>query len=154
MLLDRIESPVPDWTETPARTLKAIVLPAPDTVPPIVLADALVLTITPFTSLPSGALPVMSVPIRLPSTRLSVAEGPSSRTPQLLAEIRFKAAAVVPPMVLPVAPRIATPSWALGIAYSPVLSVPIRLPSTRFRVDVAPEMTTPWLLPEMTCEPW
>ena len=100
MLLDRIESPVPDWTETPARTLKAIVLPAPDTVPPIVLENALLLTITPFTSLPSGALPVMSVPIRLPSTRLSLADLPSSRTPQWLAEIRFKAAAVVPPIVL------------------------------------------------------
>ena len=132
MLLDRIESPVPDWTETPARTLKAIVLPAPDTVPPIVLENALLLTITPFTSLPSGALPVMSVPIRLPSTRLSLADLPSSRTPQWLAEIRFKAAAVVPPIVLLYAPSISTPSFLLPRSFFPVLSDPIRLPSSRF----------------------
>ena len=73
---------MPDWTETPAAILKAIVLPAAVTVPPIVFADASVLMSTPLTSLPSGALPVMSVPIRLPSTRLKVAEAPSSCTPQ------------------------------------------------------------------------
>jgi len=110
MLLVRIELPVPDSTLTPVRTLKAIVLPAPDEVPPMLLPLALVLTITPLSSLPSGALPVMSVPMKLPWTRLARADGPSSRTPQLFAEIRFRAAAVVPPMVLPVAPRIATPS--------------------------------------------
>ena len=38
MLLPRIESPVPDSTETPARMLKAIVFPAPETVPPIGVA--------------------------------------------------------------------------------------------------------------------
>ena len=100
MLLDRIESPVPDSTETPARTLKAIVLPAPH-VPPIVLFEAPLLTITPLTSSPSGALPVMSGPIRLPRPGYSTAPAPSSRTPQWLAEIRFRAAAVVPPMVFP-----------------------------------------------------
>jgi len=63
MLLDRIESPVPDSTETPARTLKAIVLPAPDTVPPIVLPEAFISMTTPSVSFASGAWPVISVPM-------------------------------------------------------------------------------------------
>ena len=110
MLLVRIELPVPDSTETPARMLKAMVLPAPAAVPPMVLREALLLKITPLTSLPSGALPVISGPMRLPCTRLAVAVAPSSRTPQWLAEIKFWAAAVVPPIVFLGAPRMATPS--------------------------------------------
>ena len=40
MLFERIESPVPDSTITPAATLNAIVLPWPPPIPPIVLFDA------------------------------------------------------------------------------------------------------------------
>ena len=58
MLFERIESPVPDWTRTPAATLNAIVLPWPPAVPPIVLFDALVLKMMPLISLPSGSVPV------------------------------------------------------------------------------------------------
>ncbi len=46
----------PDSTETPARMLKAMVLPAPAAVPPMVLFEALLLTITPLISLPSRSL--------------------------------------------------------------------------------------------------
>ena len=56
-------------------------LPAPVTVPPTVFSLALVLKITPSNSLPSATLPVMLVPIRLPSTRLSVAVEPRSAHP-------------------------------------------------------------------------
>ena len=41
MLLERIESPVPDWTGTPASTLKEIEFPCPAPVPPIVFSEAL-----------------------------------------------------------------------------------------------------------------
>ena len=63
MLFDRIESPVPDWTSTPAATLKAIVLPWLPAVPPTVLFDALVLKMMPLISLPSAIVPDTSVPM-------------------------------------------------------------------------------------------
>ena len=75
MLFDRIESPVPDWTLTPAATLKAIVLPWPLAVPPIVLFEALVLMMMPSISLPSGNVPVASVPISFPSMHVAGRRG-------------------------------------------------------------------------------
>ncbi len=76
----------------------------------------------------------------LPSIRLPVAVGPSSRMPQWLAEITFRAAVVVPPIVLPDAPSISTPSFELPRSAVPDLSVPMKLPSTRFPVDVDPSI--------------
>ena len=63
MLLERIESPVPDSIETPARTLKAMMLPAPaigaaDRVVRGVVADDDAVDLVA-----QGALPVMSVPM-------------------------------------------------------------------------------------------
>jgi hypothetical protein len=55
-----------------------------------------------------------------------------STTPALLPEMRFRAAAVVPPSVLPV---VLTPSETpvtLPMAYLPVRSVPILLPAVTF----------------------
>ena len=63
MLFDRIESPVPDWTITPAATLKAIVLPWPPPVPPTVLFEASLLKMMPLISLPRGSVPMTSVPM-------------------------------------------------------------------------------------------
>ena len=61
---------------------------------------------------------------------------PSIRIPHRLAEITLRAAAVVPPTVLPEAPSIRIPSFELPRSAVPDLSVPIRLPSIRFWVDV------------------
>ncbi len=77
MLFERIESPVPDCTSTPAATLNAIVLPWPPAVPPTVLLDALLLKMMPLTSLPSGRVPETSVPMLFPSMMLPVAVAPS-----------------------------------------------------------------------------
>ena len=62
MLFERIESPVPDCTDTPAATLNAIVFPVPKSVPPIVLFEALLLTMMPLISLPRAKVPLRSVP--------------------------------------------------------------------------------------------
>ena len=95
--------PVPDSTETPARTLKAMMLPAPVTVPPIVLLEALLLTITPLTSLPSGALPVMSVPMQVPRHEVARRTGAvEPHAPVVGRDQVLSAAEVVPPIVLPV----------------------------------------------------
>ena len=83
-----------------------------------------------------------------------MAVGPSIRMPHWLAEITLRAAAVVPPIVLPEAPSISTPSFELPRSAVPDLSVPMKLPSTRFCVDVDPSISTPTRLPEMTCDPW
>ena len=129
MLLERIESPVPDSTETPARTLKAIVLPAPETVPPIVLFGCVVADDHAVDLVAQWCLAgdVGADQVALDQV-VAVAGRRRAARPSGWPRSGSEAAAVVPPMVLPGAPRIATPSWALGIAYSPVLSVPIRLP--------------------------
>ena len=54
MLFERIESPVPDWTSTPAATLNAMIFAWPLPVPPIVLFEALSLRMMPLISLPDG----------------------------------------------------------------------------------------------------
>ena len=63
MLFDRIESPVPDWTMTPAADVEGDRVALAAAVPPTVLFDALVLKMMPLISLPSGNVPVASVPM-------------------------------------------------------------------------------------------
>ena len=113
MLFERIESPVPDWTRTPAWTLNAMMFPWPPPVPPIVLLEALLLRMMPLTSFPSAQSPLKSVPTSFPSITLLVAVEPSIRIPQWLLEITLRAAEVVPPIVLPDAPSIRIPSCEL-----------------------------------------
>ena len=127
---ERIELPVvvAPTTSTPLSRLNAIELPAPVAVPPTELFDAPWVISTPSISLPSGSLPVMSVPMKFPWTTLFVAVAPVMITPQWLAEIRFRAAANVPPTVLPGADSIETPAWELPRARVPALSVPMKLP--------------------------
>ena len=75
----------------------------------------------------TATVPVTSVPMKLPSTRLPLVPASVMRMPRLaLPEMTFNVPAVVPPIVLPVAPpMIWTPSWPLGTALVPVTSVPM-----------------------------
>ena len=58
---------------------------------------------TPGPLLGSAALPARLVPMKLPSTKFPYVEAPSNSMPApALPEIKFMAAAVVPPIVLPV----------------------------------------------------
>ena len=58
-------------TATPVPPLKAMMLPSFAAVPPMVLTEALSWMWTPSEPLPSGWVPVLSVPMKLPSTRMS-----------------------------------------------------------------------------------
>lgn len=85
---------------TPSLVLNAMTFPAPAAVPPIVLEleNAGRMPNWPF---PSAAVPVTSVPMKLPwmtlpSVPTSAIVIPSS----VLPEMRFRAAAVVPPIVV------------------------------------------------------
>jgi hypothetical protein len=70
MELPRMALPVPDAMKTPAPTLKAMVLPAPEDVPPMMLSDTESSRNTPCERLGRGLLPEASVPIRLPWIKL------------------------------------------------------------------------------------
>ena len=149
----RIESPVPDSTETPARTLKAIVLPAPDDGPADrvvrgVVADDDAVDFVAQRCL-AGDVGADQVALDQVGRGRGAVEpdAPVVARDQVLGRRRRAADGVAG------RPENRDALLALGIACSPVLSVPIRLPATRFRVDVAPEMTTPCWLPEITCEP-
>ena len=137
MLFDRIESPVPDWTRTPACTLKAIIFPCPPPVPPIVLFEAFDAQddAVDFVA-QSGRAARYRCRRNFPRSGCRSLSAPSIRMPQWLAEITLRAAAVVPPIVLPSAPSIRIPSFELPRSAVPDLSVPIRLPWIRFSVDV------------------
>ena len=100
----------------------------------------------PSSPLPSGAIPVTSVPMRFPCT---TALSRSKRIPSVpFPEIRFPSFTPVPPMVA-LSASTNTPSAPLGIATSPALSVPMRLP--RMTVPVAPvsRAMPAWALPEI-----
>src|SRR5262249_31950665 len=89
-------------TSTPTG-LPEMTLPAPAAAPPTVLVSDWI--VTPLLPLPRACVPVRSVPIRLPSIRLFGDAGPiatpATETGPRLAEIRLRAAGVVPPMVFP-----------------------------------------------------
>ena len=79
----------------------------------------------------------------------------------LMPEMMFRAAAVVPPTVLSLAPAVIhtpmpdTSPGSSGNRPSPVMSVPIRLPSMRLPEEVPESKISPWvwlpvpLLPEI-----
>ena len=104
-------------------------------VPPIVVVVAVLESAIPAPLLGRMAVPFLSVPMKLPCTRFPeppVMEMPCElKSPKglLLAEITFRAAGVVPPMMLP-GPFTATPTRFPNGAVS-AASVPIKQPSMR-----------------------
>ena len=146
----RIASPVPLSTSIESSVLNAIVLPAPVVVPPIVLPE------TSSTSMPTALglarVPVESVPILLPATTLLVVPSSAMSTPSpLFSEMTLPAPAVVPPIVLPDAALSISTPVPFAMETSPVTSVPMSLPATRFPVVLPLEISTPsFVLPEMT----
>src|SRR5207253_886180 len=115
----------------PEMTLRALTV-----VPPIVLPVVPVSRVTPG-AFPSPVVPAASGPIELPSTVFD--EPPVISTPLwLLPETRFPAAAVVPPVVVP-------------LAAAPVLSGPMKFALTTFALVERPSIETPaFVFPEMT----
>ena len=110
---------------TPVPAFPEITLRAPAVVPPTVLFVAKLSMNTPNRLLPSATMPLLSVPMKLPCTRLLVAPLPSIPTPSLLPEIILRASAVVPPIRLLAAPEMKTPSPELPSAAVPLAFVPI-----------------------------
>ena len=122
--------------------LKAITLPAPEVVPPIVLLKAPLPMSTPSVPLPRAAVPLTSVPMKLPCTRFPVSvlgnALPMTTPSKPLPEIRLPVI-----VLLEALPTMATPSNLLRRAVAPLTSVPMKLPSTRFLVLL------PWMwIPE------
>ena len=77
-----------------------------------------------------AAVPVVFVPMKLPFTALFVAPVPVIAMLLLaLPEITLRAAAVLPPIVLPDAPLMVRPELFLSAAV-PVAFVPMKLPNT------------------------
>ena len=81
-----------------------------------------------------------------------VVPAPVTLTPsRAFPEMTFRAAAVVPPTVLPDAPvSILMPSSELATAPVPAALVPIRFPTTRLPVVPAVRICTPETFPPMT----
>ena len=118
-------------------------------VPPIVLFAASLIS-TPMIVLPSGASPLMSVPIMSPKTWLPVAVGPSIQIPAPSETVPLPETTLPGPTTLPAASEIKIPAIPLPIAFDPARSVPIRSPWIMVRVD-PPWTTTPTEpLPEIT----
>ena len=141
-------------TNTPAKPLKAMTLPSPAPVPPIVSGPSE--TWSPNRPLPTAIVPLGSVPTRLPWMTLFFVKAPSKTPSNVLPEMTLPAPAAEPPMVrtresLP-APKLAMPIW-FGSATVPVLSVPMRFPWIVAAIDefrlAATAMPT-LLLPEIT----
>ena len=70
---------------------------------------------------------------------LPVAVSPAICIPPLMT---FRSSSLEPPMVFPGESLIFIPDQLLGVAKYPVISVPIRLPVTRFKV-LLPEIEIP-----------
>ncbi len=103
MALRKTALPVAPSTRTPSWPLKAIRLPR------MMLSDVPLKIHTPLPPLPSGCVPVTSVPIRFPSMRAPVAAAPKIGTPlSRLPEMTLPAPASGPPIVTSAAPT-ATP---------------------------------------------
>ena len=98
---------------------------------------------------PRAPVPAAFVPIKLPCTRFPSALSPPMITPSLeLPEIRFRAAGVVPPIVL-LAELTKMPNTAFSSATVPAMFVPMKLPSTTLP-DEPREISMPSpLLPEI-----
>src|SRR5262245_1014431 len=104
-----------------------MVLPAPATVPPIVLFETVLSRLIP-RLFAKPEVPDALVPMKFPCTRLPD-DVPLIRMPYPpLPEMILRAAVVVPPIVLVVPPAIQIPWLLLPTAPVPVTFVPIRLP--------------------------
>ncbi len=144
MLLERIESPVPDWTQTPAGTLKAIVLPErrdgpADRVGGCIVAEDHAVDFVAQRRLAGDVGPDQ---VALDQVR-PLAAVPSSRTPQLLAEIRFRAAAVVPPIGIAGGPQNGDPLLGVRNGVEPGLVGADQVAFDQVAGGCAPEITTP-----------
>src|SRR6266536_2360994 len=119
---------------TPLWKFPEIMFRAPDVNPRTVLLEAAKI-ITPCLLLNRAAVPLASVPMKLPCTRLKDAIALIRATPLdiVVPEITFRALAVVPPIVLD-GPRIATEVRVLPKARVPATLGPIKLFCTRFDV--------------------
>src|SRR5262245_57291396 len=128
--------------------LKAMVLPAPERVPPIVLPPKPPEMNTPVPLL-SGTLPVRSDPMKFPCTRLLPAKEPTISIPgPVLPETTLPAPANAPPIVLSF-DESDTPV-SLGRGELPVALVPMKLPSIRLFVQDPVIWTPSPVLLEMT----
>jgi len=121
-------SPVKPAMLMPLKPLNAMMLPSPAPVPPIIplLVRA---TAIPQFPLPSGIVPVMSVPILLPWMTTPVGL-PPMLMPSARAVITLAAAGVLPPTVVLSDWLIWMPLARALKATLPVASVPIRFPWT------------------------
>ena len=109
--LSRMSLPVPAVasTSTPMPALKAIDIAGAGSVPPIVLFDEPPSIRMP-SRCPAGLEPVMSVPIRLPSTSSRRWLPATSPTPApVLPEMMLPAPAAVPPIMTPDGSPTTTP---------------------------------------------
>ena len=111
----------------PCALLPEMTLPAPAAVPPMVLSVAPLMTNTPKLPLPSAAVPAALVPMKLPSTTLPVVPLPVMSMPSLVLPLMtLPAAAVVPPMVLLLAPLYdVARRWRVAEAAVPAALVPM-----------------------------
>jgi hypothetical protein len=121
--------PSPLLTSTPLKPpLPAMMLRAATLVPPITLLLERTSIAVPVCVI--AFPPVTSVPMKFPSTTLPV---PLRMTiPVALPEMRFRAAAVVPPIRVPetLKPKSQLTPWPFALALVPVESVPRKHPST------------------------
>ena len=119
----------------PSRPLKAMILPCPGCVPPMVPlvvdpANGLP-TPMPQLTLPSGIVPVISVPILLPWITMLPVGLPSTMIPLVVPLTTLPEPEVLPPIVvLTEAPPTWMPKLSVWNAIVPVASVPIRFPWT------------------------
>ena len=92
----------------------------------------------PQTALPSGTVPLASVPMELLCTTKPRMPAPVIWMPSLaFPEISLPDAAVAPPIVAPIAPDARTPEPLFGTAFNPFWLTPIRLPATYALGEVA-----------------
>jgi hypothetical protein len=122
-------------------------------VPPIVLFADPKFIKTPSETFATATVPVTSVPMKLPCTRLPERVPPMEIPGPLLPEMRLRAPGAVPPIVwleeFPDCPSVTTPV-PFPMARVPAALVPMKLPCTRLPV-VPALMEMPVLsLPEMT----
>jgi hypothetical protein len=124
----------------PLAPLPEMILRAPGAVPPIVLPDALLMSTPPALLLEgempglfgTGAIPLASVPMKLPCTRLFVAPLLAIRMPPPSSpEMTLPAPCVVPPIVLSEESWTSRPVPAVPTSRVRVASGPRKLPSIR-----------------------
>ena len=125
--------PLPSMMTPPPKLLlaplKAMRLPAPAVVPPIVLLDVPTI-LTPSPLLPSGLRPSIWGPVRLPWTMVPVTPRRSIPFPSL-PDMTLRAAGSVPPIVTLAAKAeslMDTPLPVLPKSAVPLTSVPMRFP--------------------------